>query len=267
MRKIKLRNNVVPDLKRVYRGQRYADRFFCQDEVIWNIVLTGHNDHVSKGAFSVFIQVIVLLYSGMHISEFWGLTLSDLDMENRISRIDHQLQRTSAMECVIESTQTNAGTRKIPMTEGVYRCFQAIIEDREAPRFEQMIDGHTGFLYLDNRGMPEVAMHWEHRFNHAVNRYNDIYKVQMPNITPHVCRHTYCSNQAKAGMNPKTLQYLMGHSDIGVTMNVYTHLGLEDAAAEMARMEAVEAARKEQEKITGEKDRENTITQKMFRVV
>ena len=67
VRKIKLRNNVVPDLKRVYRGQRYADRFFCQDEVIWNIVLTGHNDHVSKGAFSVFIQVIVLLYSGMHI--------------------------------------------------------------------------------------------------------------------------------------------------------------------------------------------------------
>ena len=117
VRKIKLRNNVVPDLKRVYRGQRYADRFFCQDEVIWNIVLTGHNDHVSKGAFSVFIQVIVLLYSGMHISEFWGLTLSDLDMENRIIRIDHQLQRTSAMEYVIESTQTNAGTRKIPMTE------------------------------------------------------------------------------------------------------------------------------------------------------
>ena len=39
---------------------------------------------------------------------------------------------------------------------------------------------------------------------------------------PHVCRHTYCSNMAKAGMNPKVLQYLMGHSDIGVTLNVYT---------------------------------------------
>ena len=45
------------------------------------------------------------------------------------------------------------------------------------------------------------------------------------------------------------LQYLMGHSDIGVTMNVYTHLGLEDAAAEMARMEEVEVARREQEEI------------------
>ena len=46
-----------------------------------------------------------------------------------------------------------------------------------------------------------------------VGRYNDIYRVQMPNITFHVCRHTYCSNMAKSGMNPKTLQYLMGHSD------------------------------------------------------
>ena len=65
--------------------------------------------------------------------------------------------------------------------------------------------------------------------------------------TPHVCRHTYCSNQAKAGMNPKTLQYLMGHSDIGVTLNVYTHLGLEDAAEEIKRMEDLESARREVE--------------------
>jgi hypothetical protein len=52
-----------------------------------------------------------------------------------------------------------------------------------------------------------------------------------------------------------------------VTLNVYTHLGLEDAAAEMARMEAIETARKELEKIAGKKDTENTVTQKMFRVV
>ncbi len=58
----------------------------------------------------------------------------------------------------------------------------------------------------------------------------------MPNITPHVCRHTYCSNQAKAGMNPKTLQYLMGHSDIAVTLNVYTHVKFEDDKAEIERI-------------------------------
>ncbi len=39
-------------------------------------------------------------------------------------------------------------------------------------------------------------------------------------------------------MNPKTLQYLMGHSDISVIMNTYTHLGLEDAAAEMKQLDS-----------------------------
>ena len=52
-------------------------------------------------------------------------------------------------------------------------------------------------------------------------------------------------------MNPKTLQYLMGHSAIGVTLNTYTHLGLEDAAAELHRMEKLKKAREEQERIDG----------------
>ena len=195
--------------------------------------------------------VYILFHTGMRISEFCGLTVSDLDMENRIININHQLQRFSDMSYRIEPTKTNAGTRKIPMTDEVYGCFQAILEDRVAPRFEKMVDGYVGFLFLDANGMPEVAMHWEHRFNHMVKRYNEIYRVQMPNITPHVCRHTYCSNMARAGMNPKTLQYLMGHSEIGVTMNTYTHLGLEDATAEMARMAELETARREQEMIGG----------------
>ena len=79
----------------------------------------------------------------------------------------------------------------------------------------------------------------------------------------HELRYTYCSNMAKSGMNPKTLHYLMGHSDIGVTLNTYTHLGLEDAADELKRMEDLEIARKELEKSKDEK----TVSQKMFRTI
>ena len=219
-----------------------------------------HDDNVYCKYYEV---VYILFHTGMRISEFCGLTLKDLDMKNRIINIDHQLQRTSDMRLVIESTKTNAGTRKLPMSEDVFRCFQAIIEDREAPRYERVVDGYTGLLFTDKEGLPLVAMHWEHRFNHMVKRYNDIYRVQMPNITPHVCRHTYCSNMAKSGMNPKTLQYLMGHSDIGVTLNTYTHLGLEDAVDELKRVEELENARKEMEKINGE----GTVSQKMFRII
>ena len=219
-----------------------------------------HDDNVYCKYYEV---VCILFHTGMRISEFCGLTIKDIDLGNRIVNIDHQLQRLSDMTLVIESTKTSAGTRKLPVTEDVAKCFQAIIEDREKPKIEKVVDGYTGFLFLDDKGLPLVAMHWEHRFNHMVKRYNDIYRVQMPNITPHVCRHTYCSNMAKSGMNPKTLQYLMGHSDIGVTLNTYTHLGLEDAEDELRRLEDLQNARKELERTQGEK----TVSQKMFKAI
>ena len=180
--------------------------------------------------------IYILFKTGLRISEFVGLTLADLDMKNRKISVNHQLQRKRNMEYIIEDTKTSSGTREIPMTDDVYQCFQRIIANRPKPKTEPMIGGRCGFLYLDKDGKPMVALHWEHYFKHICQKYNSIYKVQMPKVTPHVCRHTFCSNMAKSGMNPKTLQYLMGHSDIGVTLNTYTHLGFEDAQAELKRV-------------------------------
>lgn len=130
----------------------------------------------------------------MSISEFCGLTLRDIDLEKKTVNIDYQLQRTSDMRYIVVETKTDVGKRKIPITDDVAVMFQAIIEDREPPAVEKIIDGYSGFLFYSKDGNPFVALHWQHRFNHMVKRYNDIYRIQMPNITPHVCRHTYCSN-------------------------------------------------------------------------
>lgn len=90
----------------------------------------------------------------------------------------------------------------------------------------------------DNKGLrPMVAMDWQHVCKRSTAKHNDIYKHPLPKITPHVCRHTYCSNMARSGVNPKVLQYLMGHSEISVTMDTYTHLGLEAAREELSRLE------------------------------
>ena len=187
--------------------------------------------------FSKYYDGIYLLFkTGLRVSEFVGLTIHDIDLQKRTIDVNHQLQRTSKMEYVIEPTKTNAGTRVLPMTEDVCECVKRIIENRPKPKAEPIIDGRTGFLYLDKNGRPMVALHWEKYFQHICQKYNKIYKVQMPKVTPHVCRHTYCSNMAKSGMNPKTLQYLMGHSDIGVTLNTYTHLKFEDAQQELQRV-------------------------------
>lgn len=180
--------------------------------------------------------MFVLFKTGLRISEFCGLTLSDIDFKEKHISVNHQLQRTRDMRYVIEDTKTTSGTRIIPMTDEVCECFKRIVANRKKPKVEPMIDGYSGFLFLDKKDMPEVALHWEKHFEWALNKHNRIYKEQLPKITPHVCRHTYCSNMAKSGMNPKTLQYLMGHSDIGVTLNTYTHLGLDDAREELERI-------------------------------
>lgn len=180
--------------------------------------------------------IYILFHTGLRISEFVGLTIADIDFKNRKINVDHQLQRKRNMEYIIEETKTEAGVRQIPMTDDVYECFQRIIANRKKPKVEPMIGGRTGFLYLDKNEKPMVALHWEKYFQHIREKYNSIYRVQMPIITPHVCRHTFCSNMAKSGMNPKTLQYIMGHSDISVTLNTYTHVKFEDAEEEMKKV-------------------------------
>lgn len=180
--------------------------------------------------------IYILFHTGLRISEFCGLTIGDIDFREMRINVDHQLQRKRDMTYVVEPTKTTSGTRMVPMTKEVADCFRRILANRIKPKVEPMIDGYTGFLFLDKNEVPMVALHWEKYFKHILDKYNSIYKEQLPKITPHVCRHTFCSNMAKSGMNPKTLQYIMGHSDISVTLNTYSHVGFEDAKEELSRV-------------------------------
>ncbi|NSD24523.1 site-specific integrase [Fusicatenibacter saccharivorans] len=157
--------------------------------------------------------IYILFHTGLRISEFCGLTVSEIDFGEMRIKVDHQLQRTAQMQYVIEEPKTDKGIRYVPMVEG-----------------------YVGFLFLDKNDMPMVALHWEKYMEHIIQKYNRIYRIQMPKVTPHVCRHTFCSNMAKSGMNPKTLQYIMGHADISVTLNTYTHVNFDDAKEEVYRI-------------------------------
>ena len=180
--------------------------------------------------------IFILFNTGLRISEFCGLTFSGIEFDQKRIKVDHQLQRTLQMQYVIQGPKTESGIRYVPMSEEVVACFRRILANRVAPKVEPMVDGYAGFLFLDKNDRPMVALHWEKYLQHIVEKYNKIYRIQMPKVTPHVCRHTFCSNMAKSGMNPKTLQYIMGHSDISVTLNVYTHVQFDDAQAELFRV-------------------------------
>ena len=206
--------------------------------------------------------IFILFHTGLRISEFCGLTVGDIDLENRTINVDKQLQRDTKGKRYIISTKTKAGARLLPMTDAVYHCFAAILRRRKPPKVEPIIDGIGNFLFYDANGNPTVAMHWEHYFNHMVKKYNDIYKYQLPKITPHVCRHTYCTNMALSGVSAKTLQYLMGHSDISITLNVYTHIKFDDAQKEVELVQ--EQQQKEMENVRKELEQVGEIQPKII---
>lgn len=182
-------------------------------------------------------EFVVLLGTGMRVSEFCGLTMNDLDFESRRIRVDHQLVRERSGKYYVEKTKTACGVRYIPMTDDVYQSLKNILARRKKVKLETIVDGYSGLILLDKDSKPKVALHIENEMRWAMKKYGKLHPDQpLPNITPHVFRHTFCTNMANAGMDVKTLQYLMGHSDVGVTLNIYTHASYDRAAEQMAKL-------------------------------
>ena len=189
--------------------------------------------------------MFILFETGLRISELCGLTIKDIDLEERTININKQLQYTGGKKSYIEKTKTNAGNRVLPMSDEVYEAFKRVISSRKKQKIEKIINGYSGFLFLNDKGNPMLAYHWEKKFQYSVEKYNKIYKEELPKITPHICRHTYCSKMAKSGISVKTLQYLMGHADIQSTLNIYTHFKLEDAKNDLEKLKIREEMQKE----------------------
>lgn len=207
-----------------------------KEEAVWMDFIKGDATY-SK----YYDEFVVLFGTGMRVSEFCGLTKKDIDFENRRIHVDHQLcrERQRDRRCYfIERTKTDAGRRVIPMTEEVFIALKNIVNNRTHVKTEVMLDGYSGFLLIDKNGNPKVALHIENEFRWAEHKYKKLYPDKpLPHITPHVARHTFATRMAQSGMDVKALQYLMGHSDAGVTMNVYTHTSYDFAAKQLEKIQ------------------------------
>ena len=117
--------------------------------------------------------IYILFKTGLRISEFCGLTIKDIDFKKKVIKVNHQLQRTSDMKYICESTKTENGVREVPMTQDVMDAFKRIIKKRPKPKIEPIVDGYSGFLFLDKNGKPKVALHWEKYFQLSVAKYNE----------------------------------------------------------------------------------------------
>lgn len=181
--------------------------------------------------------IVVLLHTGLRISELCGLTVQDIDFEKGYINVTHQLQYDKE-GYRITPPKTENSIRKIPMMKVVKEALREEIRNREKVQFIG-VDGYTDFIFLNQKGLPMYATMYSVPFSHIVKKYNKSHKDNpLPSITPHTLRHTFCTNMARKKMTPNTLQYIMGHKNITMTLGYYTHGSAKSAKEEMEELAA-----------------------------
>lgn len=181
-------------------------------------------------------EVLILLKTGLRISELCGLTMADIDFKNEVVVVSHQLLKSKEQGYYIETPKTKSGVRNVPLSKETIQAFHRVMKKR--PKIRSMeIDGHKDFLFVNSKGKPKVAIDYTTLFVRMVKKYNKHHKDKpLPHITPHTLRHTFCTRLASKNMNPKDLQYIMGHSNISITMNWYAHASIDTAKSEVQRL-------------------------------
>lgn len=187
-------------------------------------------------------MLYVLFWSGLRASELCGLTLDNIDMDNRMIVVDKQLQCVNHTHVVLP-TKTMNGKRIIPMTDGVYESFQRIIKNRylkgdiEPICFDEQGNAYEGFVFLATRSRRTIVRgHVEEYLQNCIKRFNNANPDNpIRKFEPHICRHTFATNMQY--LPPKTLQYILGHGNIATTMDNY--VDVKPGAEQLAQINAV----------------------------
>jgi integrase len=223
-------------------------------------------EFVSHNAYYSYLTPMftVMLETGIRLSEMIGLTWDDVDLQNKKISINHQvIYKKKDGKCQFyASLPKNKKSRDIPLSNKAVNALKQQKENTyflsKSSLFKVPSDNLNGestyscFVFVNQRkstGKPPTpnsitrTMHsisasynkWEHEKASVEKRE----EILLPDFTPHTLRHTFCTRMAEQGMNPKHLQEIMGHSNISITLQVYTHLHYDELDKEMRRIEGL----------------------------
>lgn len=176
--------------------------------------------------------IVVLLGTGLRIGELFGLTINDLDFEEGTITINKQLRNYYRDPPSIAPTKTQSGNRVLPMSDDVRVALKRMVDRQKQFKVVPFVGDCTGFIALDSKGNLNATLKFDAVLRTIVKQHNATNKLQLPNITAHIFRHTFATNMAHLGVNPSALQYLMGHSAASMTFDVYTHSSHSNAMSE-----------------------------------
>jgi integrase len=177
----------------------------------------------SKPRFATYLDMtIVLAETGMRVGEFAGLTINDIDFENNVINISKQLCGKSKKDLYIEKPKSKNGVRILPMNNKVKQAMTHLVARTQQCTEQRVIDGYSGFINIFERGSLRHGTAYDDIYRKLCASYQEAVGETIK-VTPHVLRHTFCTQHAQNGMTIPSLQYLMGHASPTTTLKTYTH--------------------------------------------
>lgn len=170
---------------------------------------------------------IVALGTGLRIGEILGLKWSDIDFKNNELHVNRSLQKAAIYEGdkiaryeVQETTpKTKNSLRTIPIPQNIIKKLRTHKkEQNELILLLQEEYDNKNYVFCNKLGKPIEDK------RPGRNLKTILTSIGIEPIKFHALRHTYATRLFEAGIPPKTVQHLMGHSDIETTMNIYTHV-------------------------------------------
>lgn len=174
-------------------------------------------------------QYKFILQTGLRTGELIGLKWEDIDWKNRTIRISRSLEyRHSTGEWREGPPKSKSGYRKIPLTDEAISLLK--LQKNKNAKLKFIDIKWRDRVFLCRTGAPIKNSTYDNGIYKACDKAN------IPRFSMHVLRHTFATRCIEAGMTPKTLQTILGHSNIGITMNLYVHTTQEQEQLEMNRI-------------------------------
>ena len=190
--------------------------------------------------FHIYLPLLqVMIGTGLRCGELIGLTWKDVDLKTKTVYVNHQLiYKNYGDGCDFHVTmpKTEAGIREIPMSKMVAKAFETqrrLNFQMGIPR-DVKIEGLSNFVFMSRSGRPMMPTTVNFILRDIVKAYNEEENErakrerrkpeELPHISAHILRHTACTRMAETDLDMKVVQYVMGHANISVTMEVYNHI-------------------------------------------
>ncbi|MGL9971591.1 tyrosine-type recombinase/integrase [Enterococcus sp. DIV1420a] len=177
------------------------------------------------GNFKQLVFFRLLAFTGCRKSEILALQWKDLDMTNKTVYIGKTVAKDEFNNILIQTPKTSSSTRSISLDDETIKIMSKWRTIQRSDYFQMGFNTSSAEQYIFTNDLnelycPQIANNW---LNYLIKKY------KLPRITPHHFRHSHASLLLQAGIPIKEVSERLGHKDVRITLEIYSHVMPEEA--------------------------------------